>query len=524
MSAKKVNYLSLSSIFIILLSALYALFLLPSSIVFGYDQARDAYEAYSIWQEHNPKILGPSSDIPGINHGVLWYYFLAIIYGLGNGLPENAVKIMLFGLYATLPLMWYFTQKMSKDRTVTALSTALYAMSPLFIAFTLWLSNPTLALFVTPPLFYFVWLYLQKQKALTAFFIGLFYALLIQTDFAFIVMMFSLPIYFFVFRLRFSIPHIAVFIGGWLIGMASFFITYIKFQTNIVGIIAHFLSTSSGKDLPVGQTAMGLIDSIVRLFHFTYVPLPAMITFFLLLTIGIYFRKTLFSKQDALSKHLFIWFTGLFFIFIFNRGAMPHTFFFAPFLYPLAIFMMIALVKLIKDWRVLAVAILVITLLQISVTHTWLTKIGSPLSVQKGMTTNYERAALDYIYQSANNQPFAISTITNPLWINTTWAYLFTMYGKPTYGYVPYLWGKDQTGRLGELPMQTDLKSPTQRYLIIEPPEGIDKVWIIKGIYDEDLISDIVEEKKFGGFTVQKRVLHLDKGFVATPAALLERK
>jgi len=96
------------------------------------------------------------------------------------------------------------------------------------------------------------------------------------------------------------------------------------------------------------------------------------------------------------------------------------------------------------------------------------------------------------------------------------------MYGKQKYGYVPQLWGKDQAGYLGDLPMQRSLTEIKQRYLIVEPSTGISQEWIIKNIYDEDLLSDIVEEKKFGEFTVQKRLFHPDKGFVATPAALLK--
>jgi hypothetical protein len=154
--------------------------------------------------------------------------------------------------------------------------------------------------------------------------------------------------------------------------------------------------------------------------------------------------------------------------------------------------------------------------------QSWARQSYSPLSVQRGVTTNHERDIVDYVYQSAGKQPFVITTITNPLWINTTWAYWFNIYSKPNYGYLPYLWGKDQTGYLGILPMQTDLATIKQRYLIIEPPEGIQKYWIAKSVYEEDLISDVVEEKQFGFFTVQKRVLHLDKGFVATSSAILK--
>ncbi|HSA83292.1 MAG TPA: hypothetical protein VLF20_00215, partial [Patescibacteria group bacterium] len=129
-----------------------------------------------------------------------------------------------------------------------------------------------------------------------------------------------------------------------------------------------------------------------------------------------------------------------------------------------------------------------------------------------GMTINYEREVLDYIYADANKQPFVITTITNPLNINTTWSYVFTFYGKQTYGYVPSFWGDNQEGFLGDLPMQQDLNEPPLRYMIIEPEAGIQKHWVDEYTRREDLLSDVIEEKKIGNFTIQKRLFHPDKG------------
>lgn len=523
MQSKKKPLIVIISLLVILASFFYTLFLIPTHTVFYYDQARDAYEAYAIWHDHNLKILGPASDIPGINHGVIWYYFLALIYFLGQGIPENALRIMTVGLYAFIPVMWYWTKKMSKDETVTATSMALYALSPFSISFALWLSNPTLALVITPPLFYFLWQYLHKQTVFTAILIGLFFGLLIQSDFAFIVVLFILPLYYFAFRLKFSFRDFSAFVGGWIAGMLPFFISYLKFQTNIVAIIAEFLSKSAGSHFSVGDTAFKFIDHIILLLTVTYLPLPAMLAFFLLLFVGICFRKTLFTKTDTLTRLLLIWLSGIAFIFIFNRGNLSNIFFYAPFLYPLAMLVALYLTKIftVKKW--LLVVLLGLFALQAMTIYTWASKNESPLSIQKGMTTEYERQVIEYVYQSAGKQPFVISTITNPLYINTTWSYLFETYGKPNYNYLPEYWGKGQEGYLGNLPMQKSLETPTLRYLIIEPEEGIEKYWSIKSVYEEDLLSDIVEEKRIGSFTVQKRLLNLDKGPVATPEALLEK-
>jgi hypothetical protein len=523
MHFKKPSIIVAVSILFILVSFFTSLSLVPTLTVFYFDQSRDAYEAYTIWHDFNLKIMGPSSDIPGINHGVLWYYFLAAIYAIGKGIPENAVMIMMIGLYAMMPTLWYFTRRLTNSTPVTAVSVALYAMAPLFCMFTLWLSNPTLALFISPPLIYFIWSYIKKPTALLALWIGLFYGLLIQSDFGFLVLLFVLPIYYFAFHCKFSWKHTLFFAAGLFVGLLTFFISYVKFKTNVFLILGQFLQQSSGKDFSAGAVVIGLIDAIVRLFSYTYLPLPALITFFVLVGgIAIFCKKRITAPGDDLFKFLAIWLlSGFFILSIFNRGIF-HTFFITPFLFPLAIMFTLILTRLIKDARLFIATFVILGCLQFLLVHSWARSTDTPLSIQTGMTTKYERDILNYVYQSAGKEQFVISTITNPLFINTTWAYWFNMYGKPTYGYLPYFWGRDQAGHLGSLPMQTNIASIKQRYLIIEPANGIPKRWITKSIYEEDLISDVIEEKKFGHFTVQKRILNLDKDFVATPAAILE--
>ena len=58
------------------------IFLKNGALIFGYDQARDAFSALEIAHGHL-KILGPSASAPGLFHGVLYYYLLAPIYLLG---------------------------------------------------------------------------------------------------------------------------------------------------------------------------------------------------------------------------------------------------------------------------------------------------------------------------------------------------------------------------------------------------------------------------------------------------------
>lgn len=67
---------------IFLLGLTLRIYRLDEGLIFGYDQARDAYRATEIITKKNLKLLGPETDIPGVHHGVGYYYLLAIPYGI----------------------------------------------------------------------------------------------------------------------------------------------------------------------------------------------------------------------------------------------------------------------------------------------------------------------------------------------------------------------------------------------------------------------------------------------------------
>ena len=82
-------------------------YLHQNNILFGYDQARDAYIASEIAQG-DLKILGPPVSIGGFYHGVFYYYFIALPYYLSHGNPilpiificTNHLAVVMFSIHA----------------------------------------------------------------------------------------------------------------------------------------------------------------------------------------------------------------------------------------------------------------------------------------------------------------------------------------------------------------------------------------------------------------------------------------
>ncbi len=506
-------------IIVILLTTVFSLFTISSHITFGYDQARDAFESYAIWHNHHLKILGPTSDIQGLNHGVLWYYFLSILYFLTRNNIEIGALLSGVLITLTIPIIYYFSLLLFRNKRVSLIAMVLYACAPLFFAFTHWLSNPILSLLITPFLLFLVWKFIEKRTNIIAACIGLSYGLLVQSDFAFVVLLFTVPLYVFAFRIKLIITQAIFFAIGFIIAVSTFIFSDIKFHIPIIPIIAKFFSNSHAIQPSIGTVILSFIDVITNLLSITVLPFPKPIVFVLLVLFVIFFRKKIIDKTNKPLLFLEIWLSGIVILFLFNHGSLRTTFLLGPMVFPLSIFAGYLLTAAIKKDLLLNIILVCIILFQIITIRNWLTVDYSPLSIQEGITLDKEKKIVDYTYLNAQNSPFIITTITNPLYINTTWAYIYEFYGKNTYGYLPYWGGRSQVGYLGNLPEHP--QNISLRYLIIEPQTGISEEWVAKITYDEDKLSDIVEKKQIGNFIVEKRLFHPNKGFVPIPAIML---
>jgi len=126
-----------------------------------------------------------------------------------------------------------------------------------------------------------------------------------------------------------------------------------------------------------------------------------------------------------------------------------------------------------------------------------------------------ELKVVDWIYRQSDNKVFGINTVSNPLFINTTWGFLFDSYGKNTYGRMPVWLGYPQEGVFGETikyETTTQLKG-LMYYLIIEPPPGIPDYYLKGYPLYESTRSQLIERKEIGRIIVEKRILTKEEHF-----------
>ncbi len=112
-------------------------------------------------------------------------------------------------------------------------------------------------------------------------------------------------------------------------------------------------------------------------------------------------------------------------------------------------------------------------------------------------------AVVDYTYQESNGEPFAINTVTYPLYHNAIWEYNYKWRGYDRYGYFPGWLGGDQLYPYAVLPKSKGDESIF--YVIIDTSYRIPKIHGETAITWADSKGELIEEKLIGGFMVQKR-------------------
>jgi len=513
----KKSYLLLTVFFIIglVLKLLYF-----KEITFGWDQARDAFQAINIWRGDSIKIIGPSTaELPGLHHGSLYWYLISPFYFLSNG---NVFVVRTFLILLNLVnifIIYYFSKLLFKNERVALLSGFFYAISFEVSQYGRWLSNPSPALLTIPLTFLGLWLIVNKKNWGVAITL-ISWALSVHFQFFLVYQIFFiLPIllWFYVKNsFKFNKENFIGFIGSFLI-LLPFLIAEVKFQFQG---LKSFRQLSESKDLlrSFSEVFLKFIDRVVYTFQlnlFNNLFISGLLTILIIiLAIYHYCKKKEFKKEIAF---LALWLFSPIIIFFFDRA---YAYFITigiliPAVILTSYFIEFYLMKL-KYKNIILTCIVTIIFISQFVLIINQNKTGESLfSVQKKMILSDELKVIDWLYQESNGKLFAINTVTNPLFINTTWAYLFDWYGKQNYNFMPIWAGYPQNGQFGfdiKFTENTNIKG-LPFFLIVEPPPGIPDYYI-KGIsLFENTRSKLIERKKIGGFEVEKRIFINNNNF-----------
>ncbi len=116
-------------LFFIIALVLRWLYLPQNAISFAYDQARDAFTVQEMLHGHL-KILGPPvSGVPGLFHGVLYYYVIAPAYFLGRGNPVVVAYFLSFVSSLVIFAVYFLTKLITKEKIPALVASAVFAFS-----------------------------------------------------------------------------------------------------------------------------------------------------------------------------------------------------------------------------------------------------------------------------------------------------------------------------------------------------------------------------------------------------------
>lgn len=487
-------------------------------ITFGYDQARDAFQAIEIWTTDPIKILGPRTDFVGLHHGPLYWYLISPVYYFsgGNVWVVRAYLIVLSSL--TVFLIYSLTKLLFKKETVALLASLLFVFSFEATQYARWLSNPSPALITVALSFWLLWQILNGKTdylPLLAFVWGL------STQFEFF-MIYQIVAFLIIWlaikgakRPKLSSKTIVLTIAALIVSFFPFIVSELKFNFQGTRSLFSFFKTQSHFGGSFTKMLLKYLDRFAAIFFLNLwginlflAGILGLITLYLSHKLAGRDRKQIiFLLCWILSPLLLHFFKGTEGVFI-NLGAGIGAIILTSWL----------LDKLFnKDGRKIFyfLSIILIIFGNLSAILSQNKKGEVLFSVQDRLLLKDELAAIDWIYQQSDGRAFKINTITNPLFINTTWAYLFNWYGKRKYGYMPIWWGEAQVNVYGDQVNYAPEADTTDHYLIIEPGPGIPKEYVNAIRALEDTRSKIKEVKSFGTILVEKREITRPRVFTS---------
>ncbi len=493
---RKIRFLIILSL-ILLALCLRLLPIFHNAISFHYDMGRDAFLAQEIWRDHNLKIQGPPTSTPGLYHGVLYYYLLALGYGLGNGDPVFAsIEMIIINCLTIIPI-FLITLSIFKKYIWSVLGGALYAVSFEANQFAPWLSNPAPAVFTVSMFFYglYEW-YIGRKRGL---YIAIFFAgISTQLQFFLIYLFFIIGVFKIVFNLKISRTQLLVCVLIILITLGTFLASFYKFGTFFQALNG-FLNITSGSDLDFrlrfSAAFLNYLDKFADLYINNFLP----VNVFLGGLLGI---AALLNSY----KNKFIFFCMLSNIPIYALGGHNSNYSNLGMFVPAILSMILLLQTIIKKNRIFFwVLILIIFINNIFMIFKFAPLGQTLLVIQDDMILKNQISLIENSYNISNREPFAINALNLPMWTNTTWAYLYQNYGQKKYHYFPCFYGRDQIGLLGEDVFNRCSKPYPKSFFIIEPPEGISGELITNEINSENSKTKMIYEINYKSLRLQQR-------------------
>lgn len=472
----------------------------PANTIIGFDQARDLFDSLKIIQG-DLRIIGPTAgNNPNLHHGVVWLYFMIPPLLLN----KNPIFVVLWNsiFNAAAGVVLYFVAKsFFKDKKAAYVSAIIASVSYYYVSFSGWLSNPT-GTFISLPLFLLGIVNYKEGKKwglpLAAFFLGL----TIEFELFFLYLIPAAVIFWFILKPKLpSLKLILISALAFLISVSTMVATEIKFHfAGVKSILGAGSFVGGGKSSFI-QDITVFLQSKWETFYLNLWPQNKEIgTIIGILAVSFLIFEIFenLKRKETVKRNLFllVWFFSPAIMFLLGVHNAPWFYVGRP---ASAILIAAYLLSKLRSKTLVASILVLIAFANLTAIKDTYGS-GQPiLEPDKAAILSTQVSAMDYAYQKSMGQPFAIDTITNPLYINAVWAWNFNWY-YTKYGYKPTWLGGDQVE-----PYNTLIKSNGKEkyfFLIIDETNRIPPVYTQNAIKNLNKKAKFIEEREFDGIKV----------------------
>lgn len=489
---------------------------LKDNILFAYDQARDAQRVYNMVYKGDIKIVGPETDIQGIFNGPLLYYMLAPVYFFSHFDPNAAALLFVYINVATILLVFWAAKLVFNKNSIALIAALFWAFSFEQGFFSRYISNAS-PMFTTTTLFFIglaLFFLKKKQWGLPLSAIGI--ALSIHCNFYFIYLFLFYPICFILFKGKPKVKTIVLTIIALTVLLSPWIITELRWKfvgtKSLLSYFIHQGTTVSATNFLSFLLSIFLryYDRISQGIYFSFIP-HKLLGFSVMAILLIY---SMVKKRSSSTLFLLLWSLNTLPLFAFKSGVHSVEVINGSVFVPLTIFIAFGISELAKI-KIQKISIFSAICIVGIVSYGFISYVKNNFTThsihigEPSLLVNAKKV-IDYTYKKANKNDFGVCSISEPLFMNTVWSFLYTTYGKQKYGYVPYWTGQRQT--LNESFIPYAKKKYKIKFIIQEPMFGIPR-WVLRSVYYvEDGQNTFVEKKEFGSYAVQQRFFVKENG------------
>jgi len=483
---------------------------LKDHFIFAYDQARDAQRIFEIISNKDLKIVGPETDIPGVFNGPLLYYLTLPLYFLSNFNPNVVVILFILINLSAVILFYFFCIKILNNLYIFLISSILWIFSYAQLNFARFISNASPMSICTLGFFVGLAFYFLKKEKSGLILSSVFLAFAIHFNFYLIYLLLVYPIFYLIYKPKLLIKELLMSVFIFLILISNFLMAEIKW--NFLGIksLFNFFNHQSGNFYPVIESLSIYLQRFGEAIYYSIFSFNLFLGLILFLTLTYLSLKVIKNYKEKIF--IFIWLFSTLPLFGFRSGVINGTVINSSLFPILTLIAASGLYYFIKRKENYLTYSFITLIIFSNIFLLFKDKISLKLFSLQPLVYKYEKELIDYTYSELNrskNKNFSICVVSNPLFINTLWSYLYFFYGKNNYNYLPYYAGPKQYLNKNFLPY--DRNHTKLRFLIIEPLGGIPEHAKKATIYKEDQVSKLIEEKRFGDIVVQKRILTENK-------------